>query len=535
MRSLLALLLALLPACAEAQVSAADAERTPAANAGAGVPEPGRPPESAQPPARPPRLALHPALVQDVERIASAAVESAGKETKGRVRAGDVRVAVHVRDLRTGAVLVARGDEEPMRPASCMKLVTTAAALVLLGPDWAFETGFDAAGPLRAGTLEGDLVVRAAGDPLYAGDRPDGVSARLDEVARALAAAGVRRVTGDLVLDLAGFEDAAPGPEWPDASQHWQDYCALAAGLSANGGILRARVAPGAVGGPADVRVWPADHGLPRRYTTTTVAEAVNDVRVGATRSAATVAGRIGVSLAPVEAGFAHPDPVLAFEHELRAALARAGVALGSGTRRVRGAPMGQRLFTLRSPLLAALEPVNAHSVNSVADHVFFALARAESGAATRAAGQAAVERALGRLGVSTRGFAQVDGSGLSRGDRVSARQLCALLAAVLGARPDARDAYLGSLAVAGESGTLAGRMADGAARGRVLGKTGWIAGTSSLAGIVRARDGAELVFAILVDYPAAEGGLNTRVFKPMHDAVAERLAQGLAGEGAVR
>jgi D-alanyl-D-alanine carboxypeptidase/D-alanyl-D-alanine-endopeptidase (penicillin-binding protein 4) len=474
-------------------------------------------------------LSLDPVLEADVRAIIREARDCVVERGKGRFAASEVTVAVHARDLATGAVSLAVDDTRAMRPASCMKLVTTAAALALLGAEWQFETGFDAGGPVESGVLAGDLVVRAAGDPLYAGTTAGVVEARLDEVASALVGRGVRRVAGDLVLDLGTFADAAPGPEWPDPSQYWQGYCALATGLTANGGVLFARVRPTDVGQRARIEVWPAAHGLGTRYTTETIAQAVNDVRVGATTSTVTVAGSIGRGIEVVEADFAHPDPVLLFESALRAALGRAGIQVDGGTRRVRHAPAGARLYTLRSPLAGTLVPINTHSINAVADQVFLSTGGAVQGAATREGGRAATARALEALDVPADGLVQVDGSGLSRANRVSARQLSALLAAVLAQDSGVAEAYLDSLAVAGESGTLEKRMTAGPAQGRVFAKSGWISGTSSLSGLVRSVDGREHVFAILVEYPAAASGMNTHCFKPMHDAIVERIVRGKA------
>jgi len=498
---------------------------------GGAVPAPAAPeaPVARRPP--PARDVPDPELERGVRAIVEAAVDCAREHSGGRANASNTRVAVHVRDRATGRVAVALDDRRPLRPASSLKLATTAAALVLLGSGWEFTTRVESEAPPVAGTLAGDLVVRAGGDPLYPPDHGGRAGERLAELAGALADAGVERVAGDLVLDPDPFPDPAPAPEWPDASQHWKDYCALAAGLTANAGILVATVDPTRPGHPARIDVRPASHGLGRRYDAVTVAESVYDLRVGATRTRVTVSGELGRSLGPRRASFAHPDPVGLFGSVLRAELERAGIELGGGVRVERGAPGGVVLADLRTPLLETLGPINADSVNSVADQVFLTLGREAEGDATRAGGERAVRRALAELGADAGGLVQVDGSGLSRADRISARQLASLLAGVLALEPETRRAFVGSLAVAGESGTLADRMEDSPARGRVLAKSGWIAGTSSLSGLALAgADGAgerEWIFAILVEYPASAGGLNTRCFKPMHDAVAELLVAG--------
>lgn len=461
------------------------------------------------------------------------ALADAERATKGVASRKNTFVSVHVSELATDGALVEIGSDRSVRPASNLKLATTAAALVALGGDWQFSTHFEAHGALRAdGVLEGDLVVRAGGDPLYDGERNGDVAHLLAPVVGELRARGVRRVTGDLVLDEGDFLEPGPGPAWPDASQHWEDYCALAAGFSANGGCLTATVTPRTAGSRASRRVRPEHAGLPLRGEVRTgTPKSRLDVRIGATTAAITVAGSIPEGVGERVYRFRHPDPVGMFGAALEAALESGGIAVDGAVRRQRGAPGGVRLATLRSPLLPLITPINTDSDNALADHVFFALGHELGGGGTRAGGARAVRAALERLGVETESLRQVDGSGLSRDNRLTARQLAALLDAVLSLDPAIAQAYLDSLAIAGRTGTLAERMRGGAAENRVRAKTGWIRGTSSLSGLAQTTSGRLLVFAILIDYPAQAGGLNTSVFKPMQDGICEVLV-GWEGPG---
>src|SRR6185436_5444871 len=99
------------------------------------------------------------------ERIARWTAEA--RRLSPQVRsAADIAVSVCVLDLQERRELCALEAERSLAPASNMKLVTTAAALVLLGPDMEFLTRVEAGGPLEDGVLHGDLIVRAGGDPL---------------------------------------------------------------------------------------------------------------------------------------------------------------------------------------------------------------------------------------------------------------------------------------------------------------------------------------------------------------------------------
>jgi D-alanyl-D-alanine carboxypeptidase/D-alanyl-D-alanine-endopeptidase (penicillin-binding protein 4) len=196
--------------------------------------------------------------------------------------------------------------------------------------------------------------------------------------------------------------------------------------------------------------------------------------------------------------------------------------------RRERGAAAGKRLGELHSRIADTLAAINADSRNSVADQLFLHLAHEVEGRGDREAGAAAIRSALARLGVPATGLVQVDGSGLSRSDRVTARQLAALLSAAIELGPEEAKLYRASLALSGRTGTLEERMQGSVAEGRVRGKTGWIGGVSTLSGIAETLAGGELVFSILVEYPADAGGLNTSTFKPMQDEILALLV----GEG---
>jgi D-alanyl-D-alanine carboxypeptidase/D-alanyl-D-alanine-endopeptidase (penicillin-binding protein 4) len=444
--------------------------------------------------------------------------------SKGRAHGGNVRVAACVRGLDSGVEWVALRADELHTPASNMKLATTAAALILLGRGAEWVTPFEAAGTLQGGTLAGDLVVRAAGDPLFDPAGQGEVAARLAAVAERLHAAGLRRIQGDLVLDEGRFAAPAPGPGWPDPNQHWAEYCALSGGFSVNAGVLFARVSAGAVGGPAQLVVRPAPHGLKSDYGVRTVAGAKVDVRVGATASTVTVKGTLGQGIGQYETEFAHPDPVAWFGALVGEALHARGIVLEGGVRRVREVAPGRTLAELRSPLAPCLEGINAQSRNGLADQLFLSLGHALTGEGSRAGGARAVESALERLGLPRTSLHQVDGSGLSREDRVSARALCALLERVLGAEPETARLYRDSLAVMGRKGTLEGRLRGTVAEGRVFAKTGWIAGVSTLSGYAAPEEGEALVFSILIEYPSELAGLNTSCFKPLQDELVLRL-----------
>ena len=278
-------------------------------------------------------------LERDLRAIVAEWVERARKESKNKVHQGNAAVALHVREVGSGAVgEIALGSDRLMRPASNLKLITTAAALVLLGPDGAFRTRFDTSGPVVEGVLRGNLVVRAGADPLYDSVANGDVEHLLAPALDQLVAQGVRVIAGDIVLDEGAYQTPAAAPQWPDAGQHWAEYCALAGGFTANRGCLTAVVSPGAVGGPARVSLFPREHGLAVNLGVRTEAKGKLDVQCGAKPSGVLVRGSIPAKSETFVASFSHPDPVELFGNALGGALARRGVVVQGRLRRERNA-----------------------------------------------------------------------------------------------------------------------------------------------------------------------------------------------------
>ena len=484
-----------------------------------------------------PRLVVTPdaELARRLERHIAAAVEDARRRSQGKVSAANSVIAVHVFDPVGGGALVSRQAGLGLKPASNMKLVTSAAALVTLGPDWNFETRFHSTAPIQGGVLRGDLVVRAGGDPLFDIDADGAVAHLFDPVVSALRSRGIRAVEGALVLDQGSYQEPGPGPGWPGASQHWQEHCALSGGFSANAGCLTAVVESTTAGESARSEVRPLHNGLQRVGTVRTMgARSRLNINVGASGGQATLRGEMPSSVPLWTSRFSHPDPIELFGTTLEAALADGGIELRGGRRRERDLPQGETLATLRTPLETVLTPINRDSNNAVADQLFLALGDALGQGGTRAGGARAVGQALEILGVSAKGLVQVDGSGLSRDDRITAEQLSSLLAGVLQLDPSLRDPFIHSLAVAGRSGSLQSRMKAEPTVGRVFAKTGWIEGSGSLSGYVETLAGEVLCFSILVDYPKVSG-LNRYCWKPMQDEICAELVSWERSGGRVR
>jgi D-alanyl-D-alanine carboxypeptidase/D-alanyl-D-alanine-endopeptidase (penicillin-binding protein 4) len=196
-----------------------------------------------------------------------------------------------------------------------------------------------------------------------------------------------------------------------------------------------------------------------------------------------------------------------AFARQLRLA----GVEVRRAGRRGTAPPGALALAIRRSPAMGTLVRLaNVPSDNFVAEMLLKALGAADGDQGTTAGGAAVVEDVLDQaLGIEPR---IIDGSGLSRADRTSPRQVVDLLRQMAD-RPEG-DTLYDSLAVMGRSGTLASRLRASVARDRCRGKTGTLRDVSNLAGYCTTTSGATVAFAILMNgvYPSAARSLQDRM-----------------------
>lgn len=441
--------------------------------------------------ARPTRIALAlgvalapVALAQELTRKVDSEIEKLGPTGK---------VSVLVKSITTGETLYSRDAEEPRAPASTMKLATTAAAIELLGQNFEHETAVYARGTLdAAGTLKGDLFIRGSGDPTISRRfQLDDSTPLLADWAEELKAK-VKVIEGDVVADDRAFERTGFNPDWNEKeSQDW--YAAEVSALNLNDNCLDVSVAPGSGG----VRAWakPETRSIILDVTATLTplkkSQAVSYVR-DQSGTTVHVSGKVWDHSTPYEAPVAVHSPALLFANVLAERLATAGVTVKGKPRLVVDAdpePNGTPLLVRRSPLQRTLSVCNKRSQNLYAECLLKTLGARKGASGSWTGGAKVVEKFVHDLGVPEAEVRVRDGSGLSREDRLSARALVAILEHV--AKGPNGDAFLDTLSIAGEDGTLEKRL-TGLPKGSIFrGKTGTMHGVSALAGVLELEHGA--------------------------------------------
>jgi D-alanyl-D-alanine carboxypeptidase/D-alanyl-D-alanine-endopeptidase (penicillin-binding protein 4) len=448
-------------------------------------------------------------LARDIPVSVAAALARAGVPQSA--------VAIVVEPVEGGAALLAHRAAEPVNPASVMKLVTSYAALDLLGPAFTFHTDVLLDGDLAGGVLDGNLVIRGGADPKLTYER-------LWQLAHQLRARGLREVRGDVVIDRGYFAPARHDPALfdkdprraynvgPDAflvNFHAIDFAFIPDGEGVrviaepdlpNVEIAsRIRVTPDACGWwPAAIQPEFQENGL--------IATVV-------------FSGTFPAACGEKHRAFSVFDGPRFTESVLRWVWSESGGVL-RGKVRAGTASEKARLFYRQEsePLANLVRDMNKNSNNVLARHLFLALS-AERGAPGEAAASTRIVREwLRAKGIEARELAIENGAGLSRSDRVSAAALAALLRSAWSS--PVMPELAASMPIFATDGTLKLRRSAGAA-GQAHLKGGTLTGVQSVAGYVLDRNGKRFALAMIVNHA------NANAAQPALDALVEWVHDG--------
>ncbi|HCR49241.1 MAG TPA: D-alanyl-D-alanine carboxypeptidase/D-alanyl-D-alanine-endopeptidase [Rhodothermales bacterium] len=448
---------------------------------------------------------------------------------------------IKVMDLTNGEVLYERNPERPLTPASNMKLYTTAAALDLLGPDFRYETDLYYKGKIEGETLRGDLYIRGSGDPSLGGlfdDEQNDLLRVFHEWSEALKRMGIRNVEGNVIGDDDIFDDFARAEEW-ESRDFNNCYAAEVSGLSFTENCVEFTVEGNRPGQKATVTLRPGN------------TEYVQMVNKTATTSGRGVSGGVGrpyhtnnmTFTVKVGSGRSYTNtmpitnPTLFTAQVFKETLQNTGIQIWGRAVDVdslaekpsyRGYEM-RRVGTAVSPPMAEIAAViNKRSHNMYAEHVLKTLGTTTSwdgvprpGSTVR--GGRAIRDFLRKIGARTDDIILSDGSGLSRGNKITAAATVRLLEYMY-QHPNiqTRQAFYNSLSVAGVDGTLRKRMKEYPTMGNVRAKTGYINGVRSLSGYVTTVMGTPIAFALIANQYNTSTGYVTRV----QDSIVKLIAR---------
>ena len=415
---------------------------------------------------------------------------------------GQANMSVLVQNLNTGEVIDSYRAEHVVPPASVMKLLTTGAALEILGPGFRFPTLIEYSGTIENGVLHGNLYIRGGCDPSLGWQ---GKTAFLNQWVKAVQKAGIKSIDGGIIADMTMLDGEAQNPNWlcEDAGNY---YAPGIFALNYHGNTMNIVLKSGEPGSIATV--VGTEPKVEDVYF-------INHVRCDKiTYDGAFVSGlpysreRYLTGAVPSNLGTFGvkgdlPNPGLLLARHFTNKLRESGVSVKRDATYEADynplTPARNELYTHYSePLSEIIKETNVNSNNLYAESLFRFLGTRYTLPGTIHNSQDLLRDYWRRRGVNIQNAIIKDGCGLAPQDAVSAKTFVQLLTIM--SRSVNKEAWIASLPVSGQTGTLKSLCPGTELEGRIHAKSGTIAGTKNFAGYIDMPNGDTWVFAILIN-----------------------------------
>lgn len=409
-----------------------------------------------------------------------------------------INMSMSVVDLNTGRTIFQRNADRILIPASNMKLFSEAATLMALGPDYRFQRQLSTdAAILDNGTLNGSLYLTLPGDPSF-------TSQDLNALLSSLTSWGIKRIIGNVVLvnKNAGVDPYPPGRDPRDKTH---SYGSPIAPIIIDENRLILVVNPGGrVNDPAFIDVSAPKDVISINNTVKT-SEKPTLSAIGYRLDAdnhLTASGAIGNATWAMENKIAILNPLLYAQDLVKSQLKILGVEL-NGTVVEGSLPVTTLVLDtqISEPLHQLMADTLKPSDNVFADSLFINTASIINGASVNWAEANNVMKQFlqQQTGINLTNSVLIDGSGLSKHDRISAEQTVGLLKYIYNHFPIAYE-FIAALPISGHDGTLLRRFNSASQQGLIRAKTGTMTGILSLSGYLSAANGHTLAFAIYIN-----------------------------------
>ncbi len=401
-------------------------------------------------------------------------------------KANPSHLAILIINKNDGSILASHNIYKPFSPASVAKVATSYAALLTLGKDFRWPTQLFYQGKIRHGVLYGNLIVKAYGDPTL-------TTYNLKSFASRLASYGIRKITGDLIIDRSFFAVEDKISSGFDKN-YVSEYNAMPDALMLNDHLNVIKVVPKtnsiAVynGGDKSFRLInhiKATHGACRGKNAWPKVRFIKEEGSVAVE----LSGTLSTKCYPFAIKKVLSKPYMSFYYIFKNALKKEGIAFDGGVQLSKTPHNARLLFTHFShPLMQIVAKTMKKSNNLYARHIFLMLgAKLYGPPATLAKSQRAIKEILGSRGLIDYDDIIINGSGLSRKSRLKAISVQKILD---DAYRNFGNEWLNALSIAGVDGTLKKRFRYSIVKRHAFMKTGTLKRAKNIAGFVKGRSG---------------------------------------------
>jgi len=391
--------------------------------------------------------------------------------------------------------------------ASNMKILTTAAALEYLGPNFEYKTYITANGTVTSsGELRGNLVIKGSGDPNLSGRFYQGKITAIPEAwANAVASRGISVIYGDIVADDTVFDRNYTNPNWP-VNQLSQWYCAPSCGLSFNDNCVDITVLPNKKPGDTVALLVEPDTAYVTivnncTYTANKKEHGYSLYRKPGTNQIS-LKGKFWINAAIEKHWVTVHNPALYLATVFKEILVKKGITVIGQPRLINEGDYSivkrEVIASTISTMEQTVTATNKNSQNFYAEQILKTLGAHVQGSGTLQAGIAVLSDFMKKLGFDMQAYQIVDGCGLSKGNRLSPNMITAILT-YMNKHPY-KNVFYNSLPSSGVDGGLQHRNVSAKYRNKIHAKTGYIAGVSALSGYVDTSAGDTIVFSFLIN-----------------------------------
>jgi len=418
-------------------------------------------------------------------------------------------------DLNSGEVIAQHQADMALRPASTQKLITTAAALNLLGPDFTFKTQVAYSGEIIKGSnyLDGDLYIIGGGDPTLGSKYFEETKGKqfLSEFYTEIKNLGIDSISGRVIADARYYSWDLVPPTWS-----WQNlgqyYGAGPCGITVYDNCFSILFNTQNYGDTTQIAG--TEPQIPELFFNNSVtADSItydNAYVFGAPYSnRRTVNGELPLNRNNFRVKASMPDPAFVAALQLDSALRAGQIKIHQKPTTVRLLVEDGKGFSninrnvfyekLSPSLIQIITQTNVHSINLFAEHCLMQIGK-EMGAANQTVASADSLMAWWQEeGMDIEGMSINDGSGLSQYNVVTPRQMVFVLSYMKNESNYYKEFY-NSLAIAGETGTIENMFKGSSAEGNLRAKSGTVTRAKAYAGYVTSASGREIAFSVVVN-----------------------------------